>query len=132
MTLPGMPEVGGSKYDEEDFNDFMSKVDSIDAAVKGLKEGTLSVEDVDKKYGDLLQEEEGKPTKRQQKDEERREQIKEEMRRKELKKLPKTIETAERQLELAKETQDINKVKLAEANLFKLKDKKKKEKEYAE
>jgi len=45
-----------NQYDEEDFNDFLSKVNSIDDAVKGLKNNTITVDDVDKQYAHLLEE----------------------------------------------------------------------------
>jgi len=91
MTVPNVDEImaqmpnmgGGQNIDEEDFADFMSRVDAIgathtpslpfsvsdietrlteppdtftDEAVKGLKDGNLSVEDVDKKYAPILEE----------------------------------------------------------------------------
>merc|ERR1712224_662661 len=99
--------------DEDDFADFMSKVDMIDDAVKGLKEGSLSVEDVDKKYSDLLDEaaiNESKSSKKKQQDEDSKKAQLEKERRKELAKLPKSIDDAEKKLEIAKETKDVNKI----------------------
>merc|ERR1711959_271431 len=36
------------QFDDEDFSDFLAKVDTIDSAIKGLKDGSLTIADVDK------------------------------------------------------------------------------------
>jgi len=47
--------MAAGAYDNDDFEDFMEKVNSVDAAIKGLKDGSVSVEDIDRDHSDLLE-----------------------------------------------------------------------------
>merc|ERR1712100_529371 len=89
-----MGNTGSASIDEEDFDDFMTRVNAIDEAVKGLKDGNLSVEDVDKKYAPILDEPKKPTTKQKMMADMEAKKQKEIDRRKELARLPKSIDEA--------------------------------------
>lgn len=115
--MTGMSDMGAG-FDPEDFDDFLARVNAVDEAVKGLKEGTVSVDEIDTKqeYKKLL--EEPPPSKRKQQEAQNKKEQQEADRRKALAKLPKSVDDAEKKVELAKETKDINKIKKAEEDLY--------------
>eukprot|EP00656_Telonema_subtile_P038688 TRINITY_DN4390_c0_g2_i2.p1 TRINITY_DN4390_c0_g2~~TRINITY_DN4390_c0_g2_i2.p1 ORF type:complete len:807 (+),score=282.11 TRINITY_DN4390_c0_g2_i2:28-2421(+) len=102
--------MGHAKYDEEDFDDFLTKVNSIDAAIKGMRDGSVTVEDVDNEHSELLRLGEDKDLQEKS--------MKEKELKKQVEKVPlHTREQAIERVKLAEKTGKPELVRLAEDQL---------------